>query len=344
MREAPARARRTDRAVLSAIPIEPEYRIREKTSKLGGAAVQENVLILPDGGKDFLRSVRIAALYANHVHVYSPTKQETIEAYAGFVTKGLMGGSANLDDLIDALDDSSVAAMRQYPAGRRDLKEQLEDYSNNHPTRGFLRHCVAYRSELELLQREGVLFSILDQLAPQPLALWGSNEVQRWGDDLKSAIQGIDVSTMPSHVPSTLRGEMAQSSPTICSLFQLGMEVLSDHIEDNTPNGQAMRAAMSDEDIANTYGVATYFLVTCFYAIRSGCAAVTTDTETAVFVEQCLKALHRTQPSTSNLGSDLIRAQLGEMILQESGSRRLRYADRSNIGNSQQAFSGTPAI
>lgn len=281
--------------------------------------MHDNVLILHDGGPDFMRTVRLAALYAEKVHVYSPIQQSTIDSINDWI--GLL--DIDESDLQQLPPDADL--MRHFPGGVSDVKgfiEYMQEQSRNSADQLYLRQCIANQTELATLARESVVVSLFDETLPRIFR--GSPELHTAMDDFKNSVMAMDKSLLPKFsIPKSFLAGSAESVPNVCSLFAIGFELFieyADAVGMPTEKVDEIAKAIDDnEDLPNQFSAGLLFLLSTAYAVQNNCAGMTWDVEVQQFFDACSDAFSTDPPAHNPLirRQKQIRHLLGATILEE---------------------------
>jgi hypothetical protein len=286
----------------------------------------QNVLVLPDGGRDYLRTVKLAALYADTVHVFSPVKLPTIEVFGELVTEALPQRQ-NLPRMVTfhireltAINRKELSAFRRRRA-HREMAEWLEDYLATHPARMFLRSCVGYHSDLAALEQEGVLFSIMEHVTPTALKGIGRQAIQGWANELQAALESAksNVNALPKNVPKLLLPGTRSNEHTICSLVELAMEYAVDEMVEEDGSNKEVLDAFENGAFSEYFAVGLFTILSAFYASKNSCATITWDRATQEFFDGCYKVLGPAiRPEDSQIAKrSAIRPQIAEAVLRD---------------------------
>jgi hypothetical protein len=268
----------------------------------------DQVLILPDGGADFMRTVRLAALYAETVHVFSPTQESTIDELS-FLSRSPISSVIQ-----EVLTDTSLAEGResqQVAEQVTTLFPSLAENTGEHAAVGFIRASVANRSELALLQSEKVVRSILEDFVIR----LSNGEVE-----LEGLIPSLELFTkqeMPkAQVPDFYA--RSHSQPTICTLFELLWQVFigtAAAAHEKKPH-EFFNLMKANEDASTKIAVLTFFGLSSYYAMNNGCAAMTWDPSTQKLFDEYLRALTTTAPAAERqLKTEFVKNRLAQVIL-----------------------------
>jgi len=131
--------------------------------------MNDSTLLLPDSGPDFLRTLKLAALYSESVHVFTLTKPKTV----GFVALALRLGESRL---LTMSHKSGKAAGKspQRPQG---------------PSGKFLEFSREQGALLARAQKEGIVYSAVERAFANIRA--NSEAIQTYLGPLGSALQEL---------------------------------------------------------------------------------------------------------------------------------------------------------
>jgi hypothetical protein len=274
----------------------------------------DQVVILPDGGIEFMRTVRLAALYADKVHVYAPTAKLTIEGLYDFQrhlkeADVLSGNWLGLEQSKDTTLNQNFKIRERVKRSRK-----LDELS------GFLRTSVANQSELEILSREEVVESVIEN-ALRPLLTMNKDKAIGAVQEFRDFLESVQLNSIDAP-DSFLNGSSIQSS--FCGLIVVLAEVLFALSEESNfiSEGEANEILAHWEAISGT-AVGIVFLACNYYANKQGCAGITWNGQAQKLFDDCGAALvgndfvdslvRKTEALKNRLGEAIIRDQVPDV-------------------------------
>jgi hypothetical protein len=230
----------------------------------------DQVLILPDGGVDFMRTVRLATLYAERVHIFAPTMESTIDEVSSLLQE-LKGAELTVDQFLEQGSLKQLSAggplmpIDKSPQSMAKFREHLQNRVSDHDLNGFIRTSVANRSELELLQRENVVISLIEEMGAN---LLNNNDIKLM-EGFEQIVTALKSGIFPSNqqIPDLYRYPISRQ-PTVCLL----VEALSELIISMAEEKGAIPEKYLDQLVANSavlkpFSIGVFFLVSSYYAI-----------------------------------------------------------------------------
>lgn len=278
----------------------------------------DKTLIVPDSGPDFLKTLRMASLYSEEVHVFTLTNIESATKLKKLVS------SWNIS--ISKLLESNPGLKKKFEANPslRGLIE-LKDDSNatDTPEYQFLQFSLDHADDLKLLSDNNILHSVTDAVFAKHLG----------SDDLIKSFTENATSFLGSVLPSTQKvGELSDASqcllaklsastpPSLASLLEFFIDIAIDIAYDRELlTDDFVERVDADRELISKTAFGAYLLAASYYSISEGISVITWNPEYAEALSQshemAWQGMPNENPDLAKLGA--IGHRLGQLILEE---------------------------
>jgi hypothetical protein len=279
--------------------------------------MHDDVLILHDKGPEYLRTVKLAALYANRVHVFGPASEGNLYSL-GDLAKTIQPTPANVLEVMDmaARQDAEIREAMNDATLRRDIGHAIQDMFDGLPFSNYLRVCAGNWSDLEQLKKEGVVISILDNVLAH---------LPKQGDPWPpffSALQAIAENASKTQIQklksrSYFLRDFAADGRSAGSILDSLLAVIGHMHPKKLPADVAK--VLQNEGVRRAIAGGTFFLVSSFYASQKGCIGVTWDSATQDCFEKFCDVLYSGAKENNAyiLRRDQVRTRIGRRVLED---------------------------
>ena len=281
--------------------------------------MHDNVLILAESGPDFMRTVKLAALYADRVHVYCPTDADNLQSIAT-AAKQIHPSPERILKIMDeaaAKNDSIEADVVASPTFRQDLTEAIRELTGGLPLTHYLEACNGNRADLESFKREGIVVSIVDNAYPH---------LPKQGDPWPAFLIALQALAEGASKPQieklkakarflrdfTARGDSASA------LFDSILTFIAYGSPDKKEYAAAKRK-LQIEGLRRSVAGGVYFLICSYYASQNQCVGVTSDSKTQECFEKFCDTLYAGRKDSNSYITrrEQVRARIGRQVLED---------------------------
>jgi hypothetical protein len=288
--------------------------------------MHDNVLLLADGTEEAMRVLRLAALYAEKVHVLSPAKASSLEllhnSYEAHISRIDQIARATLNDhgaLKGVRTEAEMATQMSQLVGTARFKPLLQvslQYLYANQFASYLKRTNAYQPEVAKLESAGVVYSLADYLLDQ----WRTNG-DDWHKQLELATELLKQTGLEDaricDLPKLYQDDSFDRPATSCVLVELALQGLIQAARDIPEIRRNDEVPYLSPEQTRIFATLVYFHLSAVYALQNGCVGMTWDEGTRSFFDNIVEAA---QVKTSALQRvvakrESIKNQLGELVL-----------------------------
>jgi len=279
--------------------------------------MHDDVLILHDNGPEYLRTVKLSALYAERVHVFGPASEANLYSL-GDLAKQIQPTPSSILKVMDmaAGHDAEIREAMSSATFRQDMSEAVQWMFDGLPFSNYLRVCAGNWSDLEQLKREGVVISILDNVLanlPQSGDPW---------PPFLTALQALAERASKTQIQKLKRRayflrDFTADGRSAGSILDSLLAAIGFMHPKKLPADVAK--VLQTEGIRRAIAGGTFFLVSSFYASQNECVGVTWDSDTQECFEKFCDVLY-TGANENNayiVRRDRVRTRIGRRVLED---------------------------
>lgn len=285
--------------------------------------MHDNVIILPDGGPAFMKTLKLASLYAEKVKVFSAVEDSSMsimaESYQSYIEsheRKMIAIRKGIRGMQDKRRKKQMGKfLKKYLAtqeGHEGLQEILKGVYTA-PVEEFIKSNGENLNELKQLRDANILTSLIDDVFGQ-IAKNDPSVLMNLGEVMKGSSMG---SVHTDDLPSIYHHPGNGAPATICTLLEFGIHFTLQVGRDYPEALQGMEVPDISVDGIRRASILAYFMLAATYAINNDCVGVTWDAQSRQFFDRCTESLPIANSEVNRIIArrEAIKNRLGDLVL-----------------------------